>query len=52
MMLDHELSAKFSNHSIFEVSPIVGDDSFGDAIPTDEVTLNEHGHNILGDGGK
>ena len=36
-MLDLKLSAKLSNHSIIKVSPIVGDDPFGDTITDDEV---------------
>ena len=48
MMLDLKLSAKLNNHSIVEVSPIVGDDPFGDAITKNEVVSDESGYNILG----
>ena len=47
-MLDFELSAKFGNHSIGEVSPIVGDDPFRDSVSINEVMLDESGYNILG----
>ena len=48
-MLDLELSAKFGNYSIVEVSPIVGDDPFGDTIAEDEVMFDESGYNVLCD---
>ena len=48
-MLDLKLSAKFNNHSIVEVSPIAGDDPFGDAIAADEVMLDEFGYNVFRD---
>ena len=48
-MIDFELSAKFGNHSIVEVSPIVGDDPFGDTIAADEVMFDESGYHVLGD---
>ena len=51
-MSDLELHAKFCDHSIVEIGTIVYDNPFGDTIPTDEVILNEPGHNILGDRGK
>ena len=51
-MLDLELSAKFGNHSIGKVSPIVGDDPFGDTITIDEVVFDESGYHVLGDWGK
>ena len=46
-MLDLKLSAKLSNHIIIEVSPIIGDDPFGDTITTDEVVFNEYDYHIL-----
>ena len=49
VMLNLELSAKFDNHSIVEVSPIVDDDPFGDTISVDEVMFDESGYHILGD---
>ena len=49
VMLDFKLSAKFSNHKIVEVSPIVGDDPFGDTITSYEVVSDESGYHILGD---
>ena len=48
-MLDFKLSAKFGNHSIVEVSPIVGDDPFGDTIAEDEVMFDKSGYHVLGD---
>ena len=48
-MLDLELSAKFSNHNIVEVSPIFSDDPFRDTIAADEVMFDESGYHILGD---
>ena len=48
MMLDSELSAEFRNHSIVEVSSIIGDDSFRDTIEADEVMFDESGYHILG----
>ena len=49
VMLDFELSEKFCNHSIVEVSPIVGYDPFEDTIEADEVMFDESGYHILGD---
>ena len=51
-MLDLKLSAKLSNHSIVEVSPIIGYDLFGDTITEDEVVSDKFGYHILGDWGK
>ena len=51
-MLDLELHAEFSDYSVVEVSSIVCDDSLEDAIPKDEVMLNESSYHILGNGGK
>ena len=42
-MLDLKLSAKLSDHSIVEVSPIVGNDTSGDTITADEVVSDESG---------
>ena len=50
-MLDFELSAKFCNHSIVEIGPIVSDDPFGDTLVADEVMLDESGYNVLYDWG-
>ena len=49
LLLDLELSAKFSNHSIVEVSTIVGDDPFGDTIAVDEVVFDESSYHALCD---
>ena len=46
-MLDFELSAQFGNHSIVEVSPIVGDDPFGDTVAAYEVVFDESGYHAL-----
>ena len=43
-MLDLKSSAKLSDHSIVEVSPIVGDDPFGDTIAEDGVVFDEPGY--------
>ena len=48
-MLDFELSAKFYNHRIVDIGPIVSDDPFGDTIAADEVMFDESGYNILHD---
>ena len=40
-MLDLKLSAKLSNHSIVEISPIVGDNPFEGSIAADEVVSDE-----------
>ena len=49
VMLDLKLCAKLSDHSIVEVSPIIGDDPFGDTITADEVLCDESGYHVLGD---
>ena len=41
MMLDHEHSAKFHNHSIVEIGSVVGDDPFGDTITANKVMLDK-----------
>ena len=51
-MLDLKLGAKLSNHRIIEVSPIGGDNPFGDTITADEVVFDESGSHILGGRGK
>ena len=48
-MLDFELSAKFGNHSIIEVSPIVYDNPSRDTIAADEVVFDESGYHTLCD---
>ena len=50
-MLDSELSAEFRNHSIVEVSSIIGDNPFGDTVTQDEIVLDKPGYNVLGDWG-
>ena len=52
MVFDLELHAEFSDHSVIEISTIVCDNPFGDAILTYKVMLNKHGDNILSDWGK
>ena len=49
VILDLELHAEFSDHSIVEVGSFVGDDPFRDAISTYKVMFDEPGYNILGD---
>ena len=47
-MLDFELCAEFSDYGIVEVGTIVSDDPLRDAVPIDEVMLDEPGYKILG----
>ena len=49
VMLDLKLSAKLSNYRIVEISPIVGDNPFGDSITADEVVSDKSGYHILCD---
>ena len=46
-MLDFELRTEFSDHSIVEVDPVVGDDPFRDVVTIDEVILDKSGYNVL-----
>ena len=48
-MLDLKLSTKLSDHSIVEVSPIIGDDPFEDTIAVDEFMFDESDYHILSD---
>ena len=48
-MLNLELLAQGSDHSVIKVRTIVGDDPFGDAVLTNEVLLDEADNNILCD---
>ena len=43
-----ESFAEFSDHSVIEIGTIVRNDSFRDAVPTDQIMPNEPCHNILG----
>ena len=52
MMLDLELRAKFSDHSVVDIGTIFCDNPFGDSISTNKVMLDEPCHNILGNRGK
>ena len=52
VVLDLELRAKFSDHSVVEVGVIVCDDSLGNAIPTDKIIVYEPGDHILGNRGE
>ena len=47
-MHDLELRVEFSDPGIVEIGTIVSDNSLRDTIPTDEVMLDEPGHDILG----
>ena len=47
-MLDLELHVEFSDHGIVKVGTISSDDPLKDSIPTDEVMLDEPGHDVLG----
>ena len=49
VMLDFELSVKFHNYSIIEISYVVNDDSFRDTVTEDEVMFDEFGYNVLCD---
>ena len=51
-MLDFEVSTKFRNHSIVDISSIVSDVPFKDTVTTYEVMLNESGYNVFRDRGK
>ena len=51
-MINLELLAQSGDHSIVQVCTIVGDDSVRDAIPANEVLLDEAGHHILCNGGE
>ena len=48
-MLDLELSAKFSDHSIVEIGSVISDGPFRDTVSANEVMLDELGYNILSD---
>ena len=48
VVFNFEPHAKFSDHGIVEVGTIVSDDPLRDAILTDEVMLDEKGHDVLG----
>ena len=50
MVLDLELNAQCSDHSIVEIRTIVCDDSLWDVVPTYEILFDETGHNIFGNG--
>ena len=47
-MLDFELRAEFSNHSIVKIGPIIDDDPFEDTVTAYEVMLDKLGYNVLG----
>src|ERR1051325_9458908 len=48
MMLNLELHAEFGDHFVIEVGTVVCDNSFGDAVSTEKIMLDESSHNILG----
>ena len=48
MMFNLKLYAEFHDHSVVKIVTIINDDPLGYVIPTNEVMLNEPGHNILG----
>ena len=52
VVLDLELHAEFCDHSIVQISTIVRDNPFGDAIPTYKIMLNKLDHNISCNRGK
>src|SRR3954463_11378502 len=52
VMFDIELCTELSDHLIVQIGTIISDDSFGDAIPTDEVVFNESSYHVLGYGGE
>ena len=49
MVLDLELRAQCSDHSIIEIGTIICNDSLWNTILTDKIMPDELGHNILGD---
>ena len=48
MVLDLELCAKFSDHSVVEIGTIISDDPLRDVVTINEVILNESSYCILG----
>ena len=52
VVLNLELRPEFPDHSVVKIGTIVCENPFGDAIPTNEVMLNEADHHILGNRGK
>ena len=52
MMLNLEVQAEFCDHSIVNIGTIICDDPFRDAIPTNQVVLDEPGNQILSDRGE
>ena len=51
-MLDLEVHAQCTDHSIVEICTIICDDSSRNTVSTDKILLDESGHNILGDRSK
>ena len=51
MVLYLELLAELSDHLVIKIGTIVCNDSFRDAVPTDQVMPNETCHDALGYGG-
>ena len=47
-MLDLELRAEFGDHLVVEISTIVCDNPFGEAVSADEIMFDESSHDILG----
>lgn len=51
-MFNFGLRAKFSDHSVVQISTIVYDNPFGDAILTYKIMLDEPSYYVLGNGSK
>ena len=47
MIINLELLAQSGDHSIVQICTVVSDNPIGDAVPADEVLLDEAGNNIL-----
>ena len=52
MVLDLELHAEFSDHSVIEVGTIIWDNSLWNIIPTDKIVFEEPSHDVLGNKSK
>ena len=52
MVLDLKLHGELCDHSVVQISTIVCDDPFGDALPTDKVMFNEPDDHIFSNRGE
>ena len=49
-MLDLKFRAELGDHSVIDIGTIIYNDSFQDTILTNNIMLDESGHNVLGNG--